>query len=47
MSNKQSSLYFEWGGILQIIDSLVKHIDDLLVKKKIDTIGEIFRIIKN
>jgi hypothetical protein len=45
--NKYNELYFEWEPILQITDSLSKYIEELSVNKKLDYVGEIFKVIKN
>eukprot|EP00347_Sterkiella_histriomuscorum_P001860 403370400 len=45
--NNYQTLYFEWKGILQIMDQLTDYTDELVNKKRIDSIYEMFKIIRN
>ncbi|CDW73839.1 UNKNOWN [Stylonychia lemnae] len=44
---KYQSLYYEWQGILNILDSLTRYIEDLNNKKRMDSIFDMFKIIRN
>jgi hypothetical protein len=45
--NKEMQLYFEWEMIIQIIDALAANIDILVQKKRIESVAEMYKVIKN
>ena len=45
--NREIQLFFEWETVLAIVDTLTPHIELLNKKKRIDSVYDIFKVVKN